>query len=249
VKPVLAVVVALSLIFVVAKDAQARGKGCAETSDVVGYEVCTRYGDDWSADRMFPVSFSLDLWDGAFDPNGRQFAATPCKDCSGPSFKWSGTGTRLLETKGAGLRADAFLFGPVYAGLRIWAVGFGTNAVGAVAADGTTLQGNGNMATWSWVPEMNFGVRVPLGRLSLRLEAVLGAQIMWLDQSSTSGTQYSSGAVSTVIEPRAIVDVWATPNLTMSVYAGVNFLDSNERDMGVLFGWHLRSFDGAFALW
>jgi hypothetical protein len=87
------------------------------------------------------------------------------------------------------------------------------------------------------------GVRVPLGRLSLRVEGLTALQVLLV---STGDRGKSSGGAMLAIEPRVAVDWWFTPDSTLTAWAGANVLRNGDYSFGLSIGGHLRAFDGAF---
>jgi hypothetical protein len=231
-----------AVLLVVPWSETAFAKGCEEVSDVVGYERCSRFGETWRADRLPPLVMSLELEQLRFDPRGRTFDVGKDQRTVG-SFGGNALGASSLQTFGAAVRIDGYVWGPLYLGVRM-SFGLGRNDVRDVAPDGGISGGSRSPLVSSFSTDGIVGVRVPLGRVSLRLESLGGGTVVafGVDQGHASAKAWT-------IEPRAVVDVWATPIITMSVYGGANLLDPNDRSMGLLLGLHSRSFDGAFALW
>ena len=91
-------------------------------------------------------------------------------------------------------------------------------------------------------------MRLPLGWVSFRLEALFGGSSLSISQHSALG-DYTSTAGHGLIEPHVFVDVWTTPSVTLSAYAGANVFDTKEHTAGLVLEWHGRSFDGQFAFW
>ncbi len=59
--------------------------------------------------------------------------------------------------------------------------------------------------------------------------------------SATSGAAFLGGAW--VVEPRAAVDVWLTPDTTLGLWAGSDVLQRGAWSTGIAFAFHSRSFD------
>ncbi|MGH7294571.1 MAG: hypothetical protein ACRELB_06555, partial [Polyangiaceae bacterium] len=83
-----------------------------------------------------------------------------------------------------------------------------------------------------------------------------GAQLVALQQLGTAtgatgatGATMSCGAstVAWLVEPRAAVDLWITPYTVLSAFAAMPGVDARAANGGLLFAWHLRSFDGRYS--
>lgn len=226
---------------------------CTEVSDIVGYERCHRFGDGWSLERAPPFVLSLQLPYDSFDPGKLDFSAARQKnDPNALSFGGKYLGTSALRTYGFGFRLEGFFLGPLYTGVS-FALGWGSNSFSDVvgngdAAKGVSLSPAGGANTMSYSVGAVLGVRVPLGRVSFRLEGVAGGSGVDLSQHSAIG-DYTASANKWLLEPRAMVDVWISPKVTLSAYGGFNALDTEDRQFGLVLALHMRSYDGAFAFW
>jgi hypothetical protein len=222
---------------------------CYEKSDIVGHERCRRFGSEWAFERYPRFVISLEIGDSVFDPGRRTFDFAECKSCGYHSFPGSALGPGMFEAKGAGLEIDLFLLGPLYLGARL-AEQVGTNAIGSVVTDdGVHLAGSSSALTYVSSAQLTLGVRAPLGRVSLRFEGSVGDEFLTLDQTASDGQEGTSWASPwLLLGARGMVDVWATPGMTVSVYGGTNLLDVSERTLGLAVAFHMRSFDGDFAL-
>jgi hypothetical protein len=243
---------AVALVLLASRPAHARG--CSEVSDIVGYEHCNRFGDGWAVDRRFPLFLGFGLQHSLFDPNGLTFQQETGKgvalanDASLPHFDGGSLGVGGLESFGFDVRVGGYFLGPLYTGVDFgW--GFGHNDMAVVSSNGTTFTPSRSSFNTS---ENTFGsllgIRLPLGRLSLRLEELAALRTEEISEETPTG-EMRMGAFRGVLETRALVDVWATPNVTLSVFGGTNALDTNEHSAGLTLEYHGRSFDGAFALW
>jgi hypothetical protein len=249
----LAAAVASSCCAMFALESVAHAKGCTEVSDIVGYEKCHRYGDGWAVERRWPIGLALSFPYQTFDPNGIGFDFLHGKNDPHP-FTLAGDklGAASFGAAGFNIRLEGFVFGWLYLGFE-WGLGFGhnqinnftalvdnvpTNFVGSDAAVNTTDFHGGAFA----------GVRIPLGRVSLRLEGFAGGDLVSISAHSPLG-DYMGSAGRGQLAPRAVVDLWASPNVTFSAYGGINAVDTKERTLGLMLEYHVRSFDGAFALW
>ena len=226
----------------------AHARGCTEVSDIVGYEKCHRFGDSWAVERRLPIALALQLPYLSFDPNGYDFDASRGKKEPSLTVPGSSLGATTLDTVGFGARIEGFYLGPLYTGVS-WGMGFGHDRFASVTASGTTLSpSNAFVNTTMMFGGAILGVRVPLGWVSFRLEALFGGSSLSISQHSALG-DYTSTAGHGIIEPHVFVDIWTTPSMTLSAYAGANVFDTKERTAGLVLEWHGRSFDGQFAFW
>jgi hypothetical protein len=241
------IVAAAALLAVLTGTRVASAKGCTEVSDIVGYEHCERFGSEWSADRLPRVTLSAFVYRDLFDPSGHTFNATACKNCQGYPFAGRAFGGELLESLGAGYEVDGYLVGPLYLGGRM-GFGFGRNAVPAVTTPDLAVSASSSSWTYSDLFEGLIGARIPLGRLSLQLELAGGGRVASVSIDTSRGSMSATGA-GWVLAPHTSVEAWVTPNVAVGVFAESNLLDARESAIGLSIGYHVRSFDGAFALW
>ncbi len=246
-------IVASTCCAALAFESLAQAKGCVEVSDIVGYEKCHRFGDGGALERRWPIALALTFPYQTFDPNGLNFRFKHGKHDPNPfTIPGDKLGSTAFGTAGFNLRMEAFVWSWIYIGAE-FGLGLGHNQIadfnamvakvpqnftGSEAAVNTVLFHGGVFA----------GLRIPLGRVSLRLEGLAAGNVTSLNVHSTAG-DYIGSAASGALMPRAAIDFWASPNVTFSVYGGVNALDTGERTLGLMLEYHVRSFDGAFALW
>jgi hypothetical protein len=231
----------------------AYARGCTEVSDIVGYEKCHRFGDGWAVERRWPIAVGLTLPYQTFDPNGVNFDfATGKNDPKAFTLPGERLGSNGLGAFGFNLRIEGFIFSWLYLGVE-YGIGFGHNQIGNFVAPvgGVPTQFSGSDAA---VNSMMLrggafaGLRIPLGRVSLRLEGFAGGSSMTVDLHSPVA-DYTANSARGLLMPRAVLDVWASPNVTMSAFGGVDTLDTHDRIVGVMLEFHARSFDGAFSFW
>ena len=221
---------------------------CREVSDIVGYEKCHRFGDGWAVERRLPIAIALQLPYVSFDPNGYDFDAVHKKGDPSLTFPGAALGANTFDAVGFGGRIEGFFLGPLYTGVSFGGA-FGHQSFARVTAGGNVLSPSESFVNTTIISGgALLGVRVPLGWVSFRLEALFGGSSVSISQQSAVGG-FTSSAGHGIIEPHAMVDVWATPTVTLSAYAGANVFDTKERSMGLVLEWHGRSFDGEFAFW
>ncbi len=246
-KRALGVFVAVATI-ALARPAHARG--CSEVSDIVGYERCHRFGDGWAVERRWPIVLSLELPYQTFDPRGVDFDFQREKaDPNAFSVPGRELGPNVLSTAGLALRGEGFFWRWLYVGAEI-GFGLGHNEIGSFTAtvgdaSKTFTTSESAINTVMMQGGVLLGVRVPLGRLSLRLEGFAGGSILTVDSSGG----YSGTAGRGLLMPRAAADFWVSPNVTFSAYGGFDALDTRNQTLGLAVAFHVRSFDGAFSLW
>ena len=235
-------------IIALARPAHARG--CGEVSDIVGYERCHRFGDGWAVERRLPLVLSLELPYQTFDPSGVDFNFQREKaDPNAFTIPGRLLGPSLLSTAGFGVRAEGFVWTWFYTGAEM-GFGLGHNEIASFTAtvggaSETLTKSESAINTVVMQGGAFFGVRVPLGRLSVRVEAFAGGSILSVD---TSGG-YSGTAARGLLMPRAFADFWVSPNVTFSAYGAFDALDSRDQTLGLAVAFHVRSFDGAFSFW
>lgn len=233
-----------------ALEGTAAARGCSEVSDVVGYERCHRYGDGWAVERRLPLGLALELPYARFDPNGIDFGFDKGK--GSPTFEIPGRtlGADVLATAGFVVRVEGFVWKWLYLGVE-FGLGLGHNEItpftATVGDTSSTFVASGSVVNTTLIHAGLFaGVRVPLGRFSVRLEAFAGGNLVNLDVDAGKDGYTGLGARGDV-GPRAVLDFWASPNFTIGAYGAFDALDTNEQTMGLVLELHVRSFDGAFS--
>jgi hypothetical protein len=243
--------VALAVVALTPRTAQASSNKCIEVSDTVGETRCTSYGALWSTERAIPLFVSVGGWSSIINPAGSQFGGT-LHDRVGTTigrFDAADVVRGPLRAYGIDFRMGGYFAKYGYVGLD-WAFG-----IGRAEGDGHDLAGN-RLTPAAGVNFFQarvgpaFGVRVPLGRISLRLEGLTALQILLLatKRSGPDGVTVKggNGGVMLAIEPRVAVDWWFTPDSTLTAWAGTNVLRTGDYSMGLTAAFHLRAFDGAF---
>lgn len=242
-------VVLASLTFVSVASAKSE---CIERSDVTGDKVCSRYGSGWSVERTFPIAIGVGLWSGHVVPAGRTWSGSIGKE--NPSrfgVHGSAIGMRAMNDVGFDFRLHAFASRSIYLGVD-WAFAMGAAQTTLASTAGWELR---DRPTLDWVHARLatvVGGRIPLGRLSLRVETLVGVQVVALSvEGRKDGGEWTQGSLTSfalLLEPRVAVDLWTNPWSTVSVWAGQSFVHPAERSMGVSFALHGRSFDGKLTL-
>ena len=246
---------AIALVFVLAvvvvTTRAYAGKSCVETSDIVGYQKCSEYGSTWANERRPPLTISLGEHTMFFSPAGRTFSAKATKN--GPeiySFSGEDLGDRPLVAHGLAWQITGYAWRNVYLGIEsTWA--FGKNYDYALSADGYRVSPTGLLDTFQFSGGLLVGARVPLGKLSVRPEMLIGGRVVSLTQDATKDGETkrtNAGAAAWALEPRLALDLWASPWFSLSAFGGTDVLDHRSRSFGLMFVGHLRAYDGAFTL-
>lgn len=230
--------------------AAARGKGCVEVSDVVGYEHCTRYGGTWSVEKSFPIVAELAVSRWSLDPRGITLRGNFGKHEPG-TFEYSGDlALSQAVLWGGDLRFTGYPTGPFYLGIQVGGAG-GHLALPSVSASGYRVDASsGAVNAFGMDGGLLLGFRVPIGFLSARLETMLGGRVVLAGQDATSGEYGTRGATVSagrgVVEQRLLLDAWIGPRTTLSAFGGIDVTHVEDRVLGLAIGLHGRSFDGAF---
>lgn len=219
-------------------------KSCVETSDVVGEQRCSRYGDGWSSEGSLPLTLEFGLVRTTFGLGGRDFSAKFGKN--GPeAYRFDG-GTFASEarTYGFSLRATGFLSPFVYVGFE-QSFGFGHAEGGSFQAGTYAVSTASGLNTIAAVFGVPFGVRVSLGKLALRGEVFGGLTILTLNQDA-NGARASGTWVGGAVEARGYLDLWLANDTTFSVMVGQDLLGHDDRRLGLVLTYHGRAYDGRY---
>ncbi len=245
---------ALGVAFVLAIPATASAHDeCVEVSDVVGERKCGRYGSGWSAERGFRFVLGGGLWTSSVSPIGRDFSGkTTEKGPSEYTYAGSQLGLDRVQSFGFDMRMHGFVTPALYLGLD-WSMGLGVAKPNEVkTSEGWTLTQRTGLRWMHVKVAPVIGVRIPLGRISLRLETLVGLEIIGLSQYAVdpSGSMKHGNAshVSFLLEPRAAVDLWTGPWSTITVWGSTNALRTSDGSVGLLFSFHATPYDGKFSL-
>lgn len=248
-------VVLLGVLFV---STTAHAKGCKEVSDVVGEQQCTRYGNNWSIERTFPITFRFGLRYSELSTSGAQFAEDykkkrRPKGYKGYAFDGESLGVPKLYSYGFDGGFTFFIVGQLYAGLD-GGIGFSKVRSNTINAGQFTLTDDSGVDVLTFHGGAPLGYRIPLGRASIRGEMFLGFTAVSVRHDvSAPGVNGapSSGAATAarwLVEPRIAADIWFTQHISFGAYGGVNIVDKG-RVLGLSLTWHHRAFDGDMAFW
>lgn len=173
----------------------------------------------------------------SFDPAGHTFDE---KRVGTANLTGQFSGDRIAPMRGNGFYVDVRVHATpwLYAGVDL-------RAAWGDAPSATFAFAGGEMASWNsaWLMTMAgvAGVRVPLGRVSLRGEVVGG-----IHGASLSNGTMSASTVAPLVEPRIAADLWLSPWWALEATAGANALDRSEQVFGLGLALHLQAFDGRF---
>lgn len=249
-----AVVAAVVLAGLAVAPAAFAAHSCQEVSDIVGHQKCIHYGSLWSTEDAIPITFGIGARYLGFAPTGHVFSGNLGKKPNLTSFEYNGSslGDAPIGAGGIGFRATGYLLPGVYVGIE-YGFAMGRNERASFSAGGASFRSTQKLIdTASFGGGALAGLRLPLGRLSARAEISLGGESVNLFQSVVKGAQASDSvavaAAAWAIVPRAAVDLWVTPWMTVSGTYGRNLLDHGSQIGSLWLTWHGRSYDGSYFL-
>lgn len=215
---------------------------CVDTTAIVGRAECSRFGS-WDSARTPPIIIGVGGSLHFFSLRGLRFAGTAEHDIG---VRYAVVGEEATDGAVAStwdLRTTMNLGRYLFAGLETQA--------GKLYMDRRTLQqgdlvvqpsGGGYLVTG-----LLAGVRVPMGDLELRAEAVAGVRMMTVNVTSRMGECVDESAVSDIapmVETRLGAATWLSPWLTLSASVGTSPIDRSAVSGGIALEGHLRAFDG-----
>lgn len=227
--------------------AQAR---CPDPDTLVVGDTCKQYGEDgessWSS-GAFPLVATVGFRSLSYVPAmGGTFDGNVETSPLAYSFPGQSLGAGSLRTYGMELGLDWVPVPFAYAGVSL-AFGFGQwNGTGFNASNlGITSRGSLDASMFDYGALA--GLRLPLGTVSLRGEMLVGGSSVSIDQYAQSGNSQLTATASTTVlllEPRAALDVWVTPTITLSLFGSMPAFVPEAVNGGVILSMHLRAFDG-----
>ncbi len=235
-------------LLVVASPARA-DDSCVEVTNTVGERTCSRFGQFWSTERAAPLFTAFGAWSGLTQP-GRGFRHT-VTDRAGSNEVQIDSARFIrgpIQSYGLDFRVGGMFARHGYFGFDM--------GVAAGHASGAPVRESGfqlapaaglNFIHMRFGPVL--GVRVPLGKVSLRVEALTGLQVFALMTDARAPDGRTSAGVALfggVVEPRLAADFWLSPDTTLSTWAGYNVLRPGDTTFGLSLAAHFRAFDGAF---
>lgn len=236
--------------------ARADARSCIDASNVVGEQKCSEYGSSWAIERQLPLTFRFGFRHAAFSPSGLQFnegykRRNRPTGYQGYRFDGAALGVPTLSALGFDGGVTVFVAGQLYVGLDS---GFavGTARTASFSTDTHALSDAKGIDVLMFHGGGMFGYRIPLGRVSLRGEMLLGGTAVTVSQSVKSPgvpSHGSAGAGRLLFEPRVAADIWFTQHVSFGAYAGVNLLDTRGHAIGIALTLHARAFDGDMSIW
>ena len=224
---------------------------CIEVSDIVGYQRCSHYGSTWATEDSPPLTLGVNASYLAIDPRGRSYKGVMKVGTRTTPIEYDGSalGKSSVGSGGVGLRITGFLLPFFYAGIE-YGITLGRTQPGSFISDGASFQRGGALIdTTVLFGGALFGLRLPLGRVSVRGDLFLGGYGLSLVQAVTKGAlmnaKVSMSASAPLVEPRVSVDLWATPWVTLSGSYGRNLVDGGTQAGALSVTFHGRAFDGA----
>jgi hypothetical protein len=163
-------------------------------------------------------------------------------------FTGSALGSSAVRSYGGETGAAWLPFPYLYLGAAL-AFGMGSASPPAFTANGLTITPGAGVNVSDTGVGGVVGVRLPLGALSLRADALLGASFLSLDEYvSTGGRQLtaSGSATAFLVEPRLHADVWLTPFVTVGLFATMPSFTPSATNAGFSLAFHTSAFDGRF---
>jgi hypothetical protein len=231
----------------------AEARGCSESSEIVGYHRCTRFGDTWSTEAGIGFEAEIGIGYMTLDPSGRTISGTFGKGQAG-SYDYAGAlvghGMSALPLN---IRFGYAITAWLYAGAEM-DIGAGADRLPATETKGYSVAASSHgINAFGMGGGAYAGLRLPLSYFALRGETLFGGRAIGVNQTATGGGFGARPATSTVatgvVEPRFFADFWIAPYATMSIYAGFDALKLKDRVGGLMIGIHGKAYNGGFAAW
>jgi hypothetical protein len=223
---------------------------CVETSDVLGRRQCSGFGT-WAMPAVLP-RLAIELGTSVRSVGmSRIDAAGQIDHGIDGSYRYAMTGGEVGD-EAAALGMDLRILG----GRRLYG-GVEASIGRIVGGDGPAMStfGDDRLATATVDAPVHLhlgagaviGARAPVGRLTVSGELYTGARAFRTEVTSHHGacvTTDTSYDVELALEPRARIDLWLSPWLTLGGFAGTDLRARDVRVVGVTIGGHVRAFDG-----
>jgi hypothetical protein len=206
------------------------------------------WNSSWSS-QLPPFVATLTLRSLSFAPSARDsfdgdVATSPL------AYKFSGDALGNLRTYGVEMGLFWYPTPFTYVGPSL-GLGTGTYSGPSFVADSLTIEPRDTLNLSVTTLGAVGGLRLPLGLVSLRAELLAGGSWISIDQYALNAANRLTATATTTswrIEPRATLDLWATPFATVSLFGAMPSFDSRSFDAGLVLSGHLRAFDGRFGL-
>lgn len=247
-KHALAVAAALLVTLAPTKRASA-SKQCVEVSEVVGERRCGRFGMMWSREHAIPFFAGIGMFSGLVQPYGRPFTGTVIDGNKRTPIDAGQFVRGPIQSHGINFRLGGYFARYGYLGID-WAFALGHARAEPHDTAGYRVAPTPGINFFQGRVGTLFGVRAPLGKVSLRLEVLTGLGLMFLSNRTLDANGVArdgaTGGFAFVVEPRVAADFWVTPDTTLSLWAGSSVLRTGDHSFGTTLTFHLRAFDGAF---
>ncbi len=229
---------------------------CDHSVEHVSRERCYGYGAHWSPERSARLTGGFGMSMSSFAPAGRSFGGGVSQSRNGGYAPVRFDGTKLGVASLHTTSVEARFHGQVWDGFYLGgSIGFGWGRVKSqtVQTESLHLEDDPSVDLLHLRVGVLVGYRIPLHWFSIRIESLVGTDVLALDQYGVARTGQRTGVtsfdVTALVEPRLALDVWASPWTTLSFYAGKNALRAHDHTLGFTISGHLRPFDGEFRHW
>ena len=193
--------------------AHARGRHCHETSPVVGYQRCGRFGSTWSAGPTLAIDVGATALSLALGPGDRALAY-------GGTFGERFHLSRWLYL-GGDMTMGAIAMPPI-------ASAAARDATMASTTTSTMIGGFGQAV-------FVLGAERALGPLAFGLESGPGLRIVELSPND--------GLAQFVFDARVRAVAWVSPHWSLGVQASADLAHPGSYALGVFLGGHLIAYD------
>jgi len=247
----LSAVVAMLACLASSREARA---ACKDADVPVGAQ-CRKYGEAWDESAGFLARLHLVGWLSArtltYAPaSGTTFDGNVETSPIAYHFPGSSLGTSPLRTYG-GETGVAWVPVPYfYVGVAA-GYGLGASSPKPFTTNGLTITPGAGQNTDDTIFGGVIGARLPLGRVSLRADALIGGSWFDFDQyGATSANQLTATASASAlfVEPRVHLDVWLTPFFTLGAFAAMPSFDPASTNVGLTLAAHTTAFDGRYVV-
>ncbi|HEY8091131.1 MAG TPA: hypothetical protein VIF09_24880 [Polyangiaceae bacterium] len=252
-RPALAALASCAVLVAWAANAPAK---CPDADTLVVGDGCKKFGEDgggllsgWSS-QLPPIVATLSLRSISYSPSSRD-SFDGNVETSPLAYKFGGNAFGApIRTYGIEMGLFWYPTPFTYLGPAL-GLGEGKYAGGPFTADALTIEPRDSLNATTTTFGGVAGLRLPLGSVSLRGELFAGGDWLSIDQYASNATNRltaTSSATVLLIEPRAALDLWATPFLTVSLFGAMPAFDPRATDAGLVLSGHLRAFDGRYGL-
>jgi hypothetical protein len=240
--------------------ATARARACDEVSDVTGYRRCSSFGQGWDqspagqaprtpggAKVQLPPTLPLFV-DFAATMHTVDAGSLTYKDtaANSQSFSLHNPGLGAAAAYGFELRTGFRVAGPLYLGVT-----FGL-AFGGLAERATAVANGARVDLGNVLGVADFGALVGIGLpvsslARVRIEVSAGGEdvgLLAISSGVCASDPCGPDSVDAFIEPRLMLDFWASRHWSVSPFAGDDVLHPSRVTLGVMGSWHWQAFDG-----